>query len=92
MRITANELVVGEFILGKNAAGQFQALSGLALTKAVRGNPHDGLDKAYVQWAYESESYFFFGYCRLQFSADNDSFRVGIYGTVGSGDTNWGQK
>ncbi|WP_047250069.1 hypothetical protein [Chromobacterium subtsugae] len=87
LRLSAADMAGSELILGKNANGQLQALSGLALTQAFLANRADGFGKAYLQP--QDSPYFFFAYSRPQFTPDKDGYQLSIYGPAGRQEAQW---
>ncbi|QEL54867.1 hypothetical protein [Chromobacterium paludis] len=90
LRLSAADVANNELILGKNAGGQLQALSGLALTQAFLANRTDGFDKAYLQP--QASPYFFFAYARPQFTPYKDGYQLSIYGPAGHQEAQWATK
>lgn len=90
LSVSGDEVATKEIILDKSAAGQFRALSGLALTQVFLANRQDGLNKAYMQT--QDDPYFFFAYSRLQFTTNNDGYQIDIYGPVGNQEVKWTTK
>ncbi|MEO4028948.1 hypothetical protein ABH313_12995 [Chromobacterium vaccinii] len=90
LRLSPADVAGNELILGKNAGGQLQALSGLALTQAFLANRADGYGKAYLQP--QGSPYFFFAYARPQFTPDKDGYQLSIYGPAGRQEAQWATK